>query len=467
MTRAAKSSLVVAHSLGEWWLARLRGTQVIELDVCPDAPGVTEGSICAGVVVGAAPALGGAFVDAGFDGQVLVRTARGNTTPPPGSKLLVQLTRFDPVKGWRATTDLALAGLLLVLVPGRAVRRVSRQVAGEKVRASMEERLTRMMSDSPHGWIARSAALHAGDAAWRAEAQRLEACWSEVAGPQTPRTGVVWSPPHPAARFVRERAGLDVERVFVDGPGARERATEALATTGNETLLPIETVAGGRSALDAFGLEAVAWEAVSPRVDLPGGGHLVIETTEALTAIDVNAGLQARGPAAGSAQRLNREAAAAVAREVILRNVGGLIVVDFVDMADAGDRREIDRLLAEGFREDIARVTLQPLTPFSLAQIAREQLSVPLSRRLGAACTACAGQGWLPGTETQARRLLRTLCTAAAAAPGRRLEARAPASVLACSRKWLAEGMAGTAAPAPRRVTWGEGALSVTLGRSR
>jgi Rne/Rng family ribonuclease len=459
-------TLIVAEDLDELWLAATRRGRVHELDVVrAGAPGCW-GAICLARVLRVRPGLCGAFADAGLDEQAFVVTPRSGPPLSEGQKLPIRIVRHDPAKGPRGTTDVTLPGVLLVLVPGRPGYRVSRRVRDPALRRRLSG-LAEKLPEAGHGWIVRAAAAEASQEELAGEAERLAAEWERVAsavragGP----VGPLWQEPDPACRFVRERLGMAPERIVVDGEGAQARLREMLTLPGGRPALPLVPHSGEAPAVLARGLEHAAWEALAPRVPLPGGGGLVVEATQALTAIDVNAGRDLAGEdGEQAALRVNREAAVEGARQITLRNLAGLIAIDFVELRTGRAREQVDTALATALRDDPARTHALPMSRFSITEISRQYHGPPLAERLGAPCPHCAGAGTGPGLGAQARRLLRRVRQSLSAAPGQRVEARGPAEVLEEARRLAGNPRVGADLDLGGRVLWLRGArLEVRL----
>jgi ribonuclease E len=458
---AQRPTLVVARDLDEIWLAQCRGGRVHELDVVPASADNRWGSICLARVIEVRPALGGAFVDAGLGEQVFAVGPDRREPPAAGERLFVRIVRDDPVKGPRATASVSLPGLLLVLVPGRPGARVSRRVLDPRARERLK-RVGRALPSDEHGWIVRAAAAAASEQEIVAEAARLTDTWAGLeSAREGGRPGPVWRDDDPATRFVRERVGLDPERVVVEdrGTGLLGRLREVLRLPGGRDAVPLAEHRAGVPAVVGWGLERAAAEALESRVGLPGGGVLVVEPTEALTAIDVNACRDLRGDhGERAALRVNREAAVEVARQIALRNVAGLIAVDFVDLKAPDLRAEVDAKLAEALGADTSRTRALPMSAFCVVEISRQYRGPSLADRFGRACEDCAGTGWREALPVAARRLLRRVRHELTTAPGRTIEALGPEPVVAEARRLARAGIAGDLHGLEQRVRWISGA---------
>jgi Rne/Rng family ribonuclease len=453
-------TLVVAEDLDEVWLGAIRGGRVHELDVVPAGASSCWGAICLARVLRVRPGLCGAFADAGLDEQVFVVAPRSGPGLSEGQLLPVRIVRNDPAKGPRATTEVTLPGVLLVLVPGRPGCRVSRRVGEPAVRRRLSALAEGLRGES-HGWIVRAAAVGASREELAGEARQLAEIWEEVEAHLTAGgpLGPIWREPDPTRRFVRERLGLAPERVVVDGEAVEQRVRDLLRLSTGRLAVPLVRHEGEAPGVLAWGLEQAAWEALSPRVALPGGGGLVIEPTQALSAIDVNAGRDLDGAdAEQAALRVNREAADEAARQITLRNLAGLIAVDFVEMRSQRGREQIDAAMVSALRWDPSRTRALPISRFSVMEISRQYHGPPLTERLGAPCARCQGAGVGPSLGAEARRLLRRLRQRRRASPGRDVLVRAPAGVLDEARR-LAEGvgLGSGGTPSEGRVRWSEG----------
>jgi Rne/Rng family ribonuclease len=365
----------------------LEDDRLIEIDVVDDDP-TAPGAICLGRVRTIARDLDGAFVDCGLGADAFLsardaralsgarRSARIAEHVSEGQAVLVQIKRrAQQGKGPRVTTDIALPGIFLVHRPRIHRVELSPELARSEQAKDQQERAERLFPNG--GFSLRSAAVEVSDEELLDEAQRLRQSWSDIearAGASRP-PALLAPPPEPLQRLLLEHFRPDLERlVFAD------RALLIKARRWLEQSRWLERI-GERlehlpDAFEAMGVAEQLDEALSREVVLPGGS-LIIEPTAALTAIDVNG--------AGAPLAINLEAAREVARQLRLRRIGGLVVIDFVDLESKRDRARLDAALGTAFADDPAAVQLYPMSPLGLVELSRQRLGPSLAELLGRA----------------------------------------------------------------------------------
>lgn len=462
--------LLVAADLGELWLAVLQGGRPCEIQLQPATRRQWLGAIFKARVTGSAAAVGAAFIDIGLGRDAFLIGEDGEASaaaPRRGEELLVQIVReADGAKGPRATRKITLAGWGLVLALDGSGSGVSRRIESEPERLRLRQ-LVDELAPSGRSLIARTSAHGMGREELALERDQLVERWKviEQRAAQLRAPALVHIDEDPALGFVRDHLALAPARVLVAGPDSETRAA-ALATTSGG-LLAIEPLIGPLPAVEAFGLDRVVERALARTVNLASGGRLVIETTEALTAIDVNSGRDFSAPdLEETALRTNLEAAEVVAEQIMLRDLAGMIVIDFIDMLQAEHRAEVDQRLAQALSRDRAKLRQLPLNEFCLAHVTRQRRRPALARHLLIPCDRCA-EGHRVRPEEQARRLLRQLRVFARPRLHERFQLRAPAGVLASAQELLEQHAAECGLPDPQRVEFVEGQAGVGLRAAR
>lgn len=362
----------------------------------------------------------------------------------PGRRLLVQVLR-DPVrqKGATLTTFLSLAGHRLVLMPSLGRPGVSRRVADEQERARLRA-LLEAAAGAEQGVIARTAAEGASEGELRAEWQQLRKRWQQLAARARhgTRPGPVLDEEPASVRAARELWTPDVARVVVDDPAAEAELRAAFA--GAADAPAIEAYSGSRPLFEALDLER-DWQALyRPRVPLPGGGSLVIHETEALTAVDVNSGATQADSLEETALQANLGACEEIARQARLRDLGGIVVVDFIDMRVAEHRRRVEAALSEALRRDRARLKVGHLGAFGLMAFTRRRAGGGLPRALESLCRGCGGGGHVAHHHAGGLRALRRMRAESAA---RSFRVRAQPGTCAALRGPLAEALRALGRP--------------------
>ena len=449
--------IVLNVAPGEIRAALVSRGRLIELIVERAQAGSLVGNIYLGRVGKLVPSMEAAFVElgtarAGFLARDEARApldARGRrrregaagqgevplaSTVSEGEAVLVQVIKDAfAEKGPRLSTEIALAGHRLVLTPARPGVVVSRRIAAAEERARFEAALAPHLA-AGEGVILRTEAAGVEVSALLDELEGLRALWRAILaraqGARPP--ALLHAESDPVERVLRDHAADSLRAVVCDSREARSRAEAFLAR--HHRAPPVEVVLHQEAApvFVRHDLEEQIAGALEPVVELPSGGSLVIGTTEALAAIDVNSARQAgAGRVEDTLLAVNLEAAAEIARQVRLRNLAGLIVIDFVHMEHPAHRARVLDALRAAFAGDPLPVQLGGWTSFGLVEMTRKRVRDSLRDTLTEACDTCHGAGRIKSAATVAYELLRAAASAAAATPGRPLTALAAASVVA------------------------------------
>ncbi len=330
-----------------------------------------------------------------------------------GQSLVVQVTK-DPIagKGPRVTAGVSLPGRTLVYLPTAREIGISRRITDETER----ERLRRILEGfgDSGGFIARTAAEGASEAELSADREYLKKLAEKIAS--RAESGGVPALVHRELdlplRVFRDLVGADFEAIRVDDAEAAERLRE-LARQVAPSLAPrVEVYRDAEPIFERFGIEADIAGALQSRVPLPSGGFCVIDQTEALVAIDVNTGrFTGKEDLEQTVFATNLEAIPEVARQIRLRDLGGLLVVDFIDMNDPEHRREVFERFERELARDRARARALPLSDFGLIEITRQRSRNNLERVLTRPCPHCSGTGRVKTDRTAALDLRRALLT--------------------------------------------------------
>ena len=386
-----------------------------------------------------------AFVDVGLEraGFLGLREARLLASAPcdeptisdcvrEGDTVLVQVIK-DPIgeKGARLSAGITLPGRLLVMTPGQEGVALSRRIEDETQRNVFFALGEQLLTDSDcdlvkgAGFIFRTAAKDACLDDLRQDALALADAWRGIQERRTsarPPT-TLYRDLGPIERAMRDVVRGDVTRVLIDDAAAAEAARSYCrkAMPGAEASIELS----GRDLFDRYGLEDEIATLFEPRVSLPSGGWITIEATEALTAVDVNSGrfIQSGGLEETSLA-VNLEAAAEIGRQIRLRGIGGLIVVDFIHLSQSTNAERVLEALTQSLSFDRAPVQISPMTEFGIVAITRKRLREPLVRQASLPCTACSGRGRARSAEGQALEVLRQIEREAAANPGAELVVR-------------------------------------------
>ncbi|MDX9995435.1 MAG: ribonuclease G [Rhodocyclaceae bacterium] len=388
------------------------------------------GNIYLGRVVRVLPGMQSAFIEAGLDRTAFLHVAdiwgekngNGGTRAierllAEGETLMVQVLK-DPIgtKGARLSTQISLAGRLLVYLPQEKHIGISQKIEDEAGREALRERIQALLPpDEAGGYIVRTMAENATDTELAADIAYLRRLWQEIRHRAQNATApsLLHHDLTLAQRVLRDLAGPETSRIVID---SRENF-QKLAAFAHEympQLAPLlEHYTGERPLFDLYAVEDEIQKALARRVDLKSGGYLIIDQTEAMTTIDVNTGAFVGNRFGGNFDdtifKTNLEAAQTIARQLRLRNLGGIIIVDFIDMElpdhQAAVLAELDKALAR----DHTRISVNGFTQLGLVELTRKRTRESLAHVLCEPCPTCGGRGVVKTAQTVAYEILREL----------------------------------------------------------
>jgi ribonuclease G len=329
-----------------------------------------------------------------------------------GQEILVQVVK-DPLgsKGARLTTFVTIPSRYLVYLPFGSGVGVSARIDDEAERARLRDIMEDIV-DGPGGWIVRTAAEGAPRDALRADMMFLRKLWEAVSRQgltATPGT-LVHADLDLSLRLLRDLLAPRVERVRVDDAGAYARMKQFATTFIPEMAPKIEVYAEARPIFDLHGVEDEIVRALERKVPLKSGGYLVLDQTEAMTTIDVNTGAYVgHRNLEETIFRTNLEAAQAIARQVRLRNLGGIIIVDFIDMEEEEHRQQVLAALERALQGDHARNQITEVSRLGLVEMTRKRTRESLEHVLCHACPTCRGRGSVKTPETVCYEIFRDI----------------------------------------------------------
>ena len=402
--------------------------QTVQIENVADRGGLV-GNIYLGKVTRVLPGLQSAFVDIGqakgaflhvADLPVDTNSAPTPTPPVPieqrvyvGQTLLVQVLK-DPVgtKGARVSMRISLAGRLLVLLPHEHEFGVSQKIARAE-RVELRERLPRLLDAGDGcGFILRTQGEQATDDELAADAAELRVAWAAIedgAKRQPPKT-LLHRDPTLLQRVLRDLVTDATAKVLFDSSAQWEEMIAFAERTMPDLKPRLQRYDEAQPIFEQHGVEAELRAALGRKVGLPSGGHLVIDQLEALTVIDVNTGtFVGHRQLAATILRTNLEAAREAARQLRLRNLGGIVVVDFIDMQSAAHQDQVLAALHEQLARDAVKTTVGPFSALGLVELTRKRTRESLAQQLCETCAACHGQGRVPSARTVSYKVLRTI----------------------------------------------------------
>ncbi len=374
------------------------------------------------------PGMQSAFIDIGLERSAFLHVAdiwenraNGDDGAKPiekvlfeGQSLLVQVIK-DPIgtKGARLSTQLSFAGRLLVFLPQESHIGVSQRIESEEERESLRSKLQQVLpAGHKGGYIIRTLAEAASDDELRADVTYLDKVWSNLQQ-QSQRVAppaLLYKELDIGLRVLRDCVNEDTARVLVDSRETHER----LLTFANDYIaiaVPrLERYAGARPLFDLYGVEEEIERALSRRVDLKSGGYLIIDQTEALTTIDVNTGGFVGGRTFDDTIfKTNLEAAQVIARQLRLRNLGGIIICDFIDMDSAEHRDAVLDEFRKVLARDHTRISVSGFSSLGLVEMTRKRTRESLAHVLCEPCPTCQGRGEVKTAQTVCYEILREI----------------------------------------------------------
>ncbi len=335
-----------------------------------------------------------------------------------GQEMLVQVVKEEVgKKGANLTTYLSLPGRCVVLMPGSESEGVSRKISGEERRNELREIMNSLQIPEGIGWIVRTASVDITKTALSRDVRYLLRLWREIKekGQKMDGVGLLYQDHNCVMRFLREHFDPDIQEILVDDEAALEKVSEFVEMLpAKQRTVRVKLHKGARPVFNHYSVEDQIESIYQPRVSLPGGGSIVIEPTEALVSIDVNSGSTGKGQNfEETIFQANMEAATELARQLRLRDLGGLIVVDFIDMRSSKHIREVEKQVKNSMKRDKAKVDITRISRFGLLQISRQKLGSPIESGNYRICEHCRGRGTVRSVETQALFYLRRIHTGA------------------------------------------------------
>ena len=332
---------------------------------------------------------------------------------PPGSDIIVQVTK-GPIgtKGPRVTTNIVLPGRFLVLLPNSDQSGISRKIENPEERKRLKKILRELHIPDGMGVIMRTAGEGQQLRYFVRDLALLLEEWNEVSDriKKQPMATCVFQEPDLIERTVRDFLTEDVERIVVDNAKAHDRMRAMISKISARSAKKIMPYTEAQPIFDRFQISKQLENAFSRQVHLKSGGYLVIDETEALVAIDVNTGRHKGGKDQESAiLKVNLEAAEEITRQLRLRNMGGLIVLDFIDMKSGRDRQQVYQKVKEGLRRDKAKTHILPISQLGLMEMTRQRHSESVRSAVYDDCPYCKGRGKVKSTVTMSVEIQRKL----------------------------------------------------------
>jgi len=424
-----KRMLFNATQAEELRVAIVDGQKLIDLDIETPGKEQRKSNIYKGVITRVEPSLEAAFVDYGaerhgflpfkevarayFRAGVDVARARIQDALEEGQELIVQVDKDERgTKGAALTTFISLAGRYLVLMPNNPRGGgVSRRVEGED-RNGLRDVIDQLPVPQGMSVIGRTAAVgrSSEELAW--DLDYLLQLWRAIESAAKQQSGafLIYQESSLVIRAIRDYFHQDIGEILIDTENVYDQARQFMSHVMPQNVNRIKLYRDDVPLFSRFQIEHQIESAYSRSVTLPSGGSVVFDHTEALVSIDVNSARATRGSdIEETAYRTNLEAADEIARQLRLRDLGGLIVIDFIDMESARNQREVENRLREAMRVDRARVQTGKISRFGLMELSRQRLRPSLGETAHNPCPRCHGTGHIRGTESTALHILRII----------------------------------------------------------
>lgn len=400
----------------------------------------TVGNVYKGKVLRVLPGMQAAFVDIGEEKAAFLYA--GDIAPPdgsgsideleddemrrsanlrditelvsPGQEILAQVVK-DPIsnKGARITTYISLPGRNLVFMPTVNHIGISRRIVRDREQRRLRKLVDQMRPEGA-GFIVRTVAEHASNAQIRADIDYLLKLWANIKFNERIHRApaLLYRDLNLMLRVVRDHLSPSLDKVIVDDRMQHERLSRFVSAFMPDYSTNIELYTNREPIFDGYGIELEINRALERKVTLKSGGSLVFDQGEALTAIDVNTGkfVGAKGKTLEETiTKTNLEAAEEIAEQLRLRNLGGLVIIDFIDMDKESNRRKVYRKLQEALRRDRAKAYITKISEMGLVEMSRKRTRESLGRMLTAPCESCNGKGYTKSTSTMCYEILREI----------------------------------------------------------
>ncbi len=342
-----------------------------------------------------------------------------------GQELLVQVIK-EPIgtKGARLSTHISLPGRYLVYMPGSSHVGISRKIEDEEER----ERLKRIVMEAKPevgGFIIRTASSGVGREDITADMEYLLKMWKKIEkrGEKARPTTLVHQDLDITLRAIRDILSTDIERIIIDSPEEYRKVLSFMENLMKDMKRRVVLYEGKEPIFDHYGIEMEIDGLLNEKVWLKSGGYIVIETTEALTAIDVNTGrFTGKKSLDDTILKTNLEAAREIACQLRLRNIGGIIIIDFIDMVRQEDRDRVYQAMKEALKKDRAITRVSEISELGLLEMTRKRIRSSIVKAMCTPCEYCEGKGYLKTKESISFEILRGLEKESAALGGRNIE---------------------------------------------
>ena len=423
-----KKILINALDPDENRIATIKDNKLEEFHIETTAKQVTQGNIYKGIVTRVEPSLQAVFVDYGEQKNGFLQKNEIHkdyfqdiksgskalfNLIKKGQELIVQVTK-DPIstKGAMLTTYISLPGRLSVLMPGNTTRGVSRKINDEDERKRLVSIVKTMKIADGFGMIVRTAGKNSTKTMFNADLRYLMRVWNNIDKNAVKNTApsLLYKEQTLAVRSLRDYFTSDVKEILIDSSEVFKEVKDFITVIAPKQKKIVKLFKGEKPIFTKYQLEDQIASIYKKNAALKSGGFLVVEQTEALVSIDVNSGKSTkRKNIEETAFYTNLEACEEVARQLRLRDMGGLIVIDFIDMRERKHKAEITKALKKHLKSDKAKTKVGGITKFGLMEMSRQRIKHAITFGSYEECRYCKGRGQIPSVETQGLAILRQL----------------------------------------------------------
>ncbi len=417
-------------------VAIVNGQKLLDLDIESAIRSERKGNIYKAVVTKVEPSLEAAFVDYGagkhgflslkeicrnyfrnYDGHQSISQIRIEDAIKAGQEMIVQVEKDERgTKGASLTTFISLAGRFLVLMPNNPKGGgISRRISGGD-RTDLRDTLANLDIPSEHALIARTAGIGRSREELQWDLDFLGKLWQSIenASKAAKAPFLIYQESNLIVRSIRDHLSADIAEIIIDDEEIYERAERFMSQVMPQNLARLKLYQSQVPLFSRFHIERQIESAFTREVKLPSGGSIVIDHTEALIAVDVNSGRSTKGgDIEETAFQTNFEAVGEVARQLRLRDLGGLIVIDLIDMSSGENQRLVENRLKEALKSDRARVQIGKISRFGLLEMSRQRLRASISDANYIPCPRCQGTGSIRSVVSSSLNVLRLIEDAA------------------------------------------------------
>jgi ribonuclease E len=420
--------LINAVDPEECRVAKVKQNKLEDFRIESSLKEITHGNIYKAIISRIEPSLQAVFVDYGVErhgflqkyeihGDYFLDTAEGDRSIDKlvkrGQELMVQVIK-DPFmkKGAMLTTYISLPGRYMVLRPGSDNIGVSRKIENEEERHRLKDIVSKLKLPQDFGVIVRTAAANTSKTTLSKDLNYLFRLWKTIKGSvmKNKAPALLYKERHLVIRSIRDMFMPEVSEILIDDATVYHEVRGFIKLFSRGHAKVVKLYKGAKPIFSKFQIEDQIASIFESRVGLKSGGTLVIEQTEALVSIDVNSGKSTHEKSIEmTAFQTNLEAAEEIARQLRLRDLGGLIVIDFIDMKDSKHRSEVERALRNHVKEDKARTKVGKISRFGLLEMSRQRIRPSIEFGSHLQCKYCQGKGLVPSPETLGIGFLRKL----------------------------------------------------------